>query len=255
MKILIIEDETPALNRLKKLIDQLPFEVHILGTADSIETAEILINQYPQADLLLMDIELADGQSFELFNRISIDIPVIFTTAYDAFALRAFKVNSIDYLLKPIHFLELEAAFTKFRNRSQQAIQSPTISLEQLLAAIQPQEKQVRNRFLVKSGTKLIPIEVHEIAYFQSREKYTWLIHQKGGKYIVDHTLDELQTMLNPKQFFALNRQYIISYASIRQIHSWHNGKLKVELIPEPNDEEILVSREKSPAFKEWLGS
>jgi len=251
MNIVIIEDETPALNRIKKLVGEVAPDAQIIGTADSIESAVKLFKSTDSIDLALCDIELADGQSFEIFKQVHITCPIIFTTAYDEFALRAFKLNSIDYLLKPINKTELEQAIQKFHS-TRTTSNSYQTKLEQLVENLKPQTTQNKNRFLIKSGVKLISIPIEDIAYFNAFEKLVYVYNTKGQKYIIDQSLDELIKVLNPKMFFQLNRQFIAHIQSIQQIHTYFNGKLKVELIPPVNDE-VIVSRERAPEFKAWL--
>jgi DNA-binding LytR/AlgR family response regulator len=249
MNVLIIEDELPAFKRLSKLVNELNKGIEILGHADSIETAIHLLNTYPNADLALMDIELADGQSFEIFKKIQLQMPVIFTTAYDEYALKAFKVNSIDYLLKPIDPEELKVAFEKLEKLKAQ----PQLNLNQLLASINSSNGTAfKKRFLVKLGQKLISIATEDIAYFHASEKVVYLIANDQKKYIIDHTLDELENLLNPNDFFRLNRQYLAKLPSIDSISTYFNGKLKIQLKPAVA-EEVLISREKASEFKNWL--
>lgn len=251
MNILIIEDEAPALNRIKKMVMEVEPNSVIIGTADSIESAVTLFSKNHNIDLALMDIELADGQSFEIFNRVSITCPVIFTTAYDEFALKAFKVNSIDYLLKPIDKDELKKAFEKFKNFNQK--NSFDERLKNLLQNLQEEKVKYKNRFLVKLGQKLISISDDEIAYFYSQDKLCFVLTKSSNKYVVDYTLEELAKILQPEKFFHLNRKTIASISGISDVHTYFNGKLKVELLPK-FEEETLVSREKATEFKEWLG-
>ena len=251
MNIVIIEDETPALNRIKKLIEEVEPHAQIVGTADSIESAVTLFKSDKSIDLALCDIELADGQSFEIFKQVHITCPIIFTTAYDEFALKAFKLNSIDYLLKPIHKTELDQALKKFQS-TRKPNTNYQIHIEQLVENLKPHTAQFKNRFLIKTGVKLISIPIEEIAYFHAFEKLVYVYVTKGQKYIIDQSLDELIKVLNPKLFFQLNRQFIAHIQSIQQIHTYFNGKLKVELLPPVNDE-VIVSRERAPEFKAWL--
>lgn len=251
MNIAIIEDELPALNRLQKMIREIDPLINIAGTADSIESACKLFRSETRFDLALLDIELADGQSFELFSRTNVYCPVIFTTAYDDYALRAFKLNSIDYLLKPIDKNELENAILKFKtfNSDRQSYQEQMIRLLDQIKIPQPGYK---TRFLVKTGTKLHSISCDEIAYFHAVGKGVWLHTRDQRKYALDQSLEELGKQVDPGIFFQLNRQFLTHIQSIRQIHTYFNGKLKIDLIPEMN-EEVLVSRERATAFKQWL--
>lgn len=253
MKIIIIEDEAPALNRIKKMVLEVEPSLEILDTADSIEQSVQVIEKHKDAiDLILMDIELADGQSFEIFNLTEVKCPVIFTTAYDEFALKAFKVNSIDYLLKPIDKQELKAAFQKFKSIQKSA--SNVDALKEMLAQISAPKNNFKERFLVKLGERLISVSANDIAYFLSKDKLTYLITKNNNKYVVDYTLEELNSMLNGKQFFHLNRQFVVSISSITNIHTYFNGKLKVQLTPS-FEEEVIVSREKAGDLKDWLNN
>lgn len=250
MKILIIEDELPALRRLSKMLLELLPSAEILGTADTIDGAVALFTKHPEAELTLMDIELADGQSFEIFNRVPVKIPIIFTTAYDEFALKAFKVNSIDYLLKPIDPEELKQALDKF-NRLHPA--STALNVEALLDSINNKsETNHKQRFLIKTGQKYLSIHISEVAYFNASEKVVYIITKEQKKYIIDYTLDELEGMVNPKVFFRLNRQFLSQIEAIESISSYFNGKLKIHLNPMVS-EEVLVSRERASEFKQWL--
>jgi two-component system response regulator LytT len=250
MNILIIEDETPALNRITKLVKDIDPNIRIIATADSIESACLVFATIPDIDLVLMDIELADGQSFDIFKQVEVYCPIIFTTAYDEFAIKAFKVNSIDYLLKPIDKMELEAALEKFKTIKQQG---GSALIQNLIQQLTPATSAFKNRFLIKSGTKLISIATEDIAYFMAAEKIVTVWMQNGSKYIIDHTLEELESLLNPMQFFRLNRQCLSSIKAIKTVHTYFNGKLKIDIEPKAS-EEILVSRERSPDFKKWLG-
>lgn len=254
MKIVIIEDEAPALNRIRKLITEIAPEVHIVANADSIDAAVHLFNTIGDIELALMDIELADGQSFEIFNRVEVKCPVIFTTAYDEFALKAFKVNSIDYLLKPIDKEELKSAINKFRvlhkSISGNDYESRFKALIQELKA--DSKEHYKSRFLIKSGAKLISVSADDIAYFHAYDKMVYVITRQGQKYIVDHSLEEIGKMLDPKVFFQVNRQFIAAFAAIQSVHTYFNGKLKIDLQPTASDE-VIVSRERAGEFKDWL--
>jgi two-component system response regulator LytT len=254
MKIVIIEDEVPALNRIRKMIAEVAPEAHVIGTADSIEAAVELFSTHQNIQLALMDIELADGQSFEIFKQVEVTCPVIFTTAYDEFALKAFKVNSLDYLLKPIDKNELKEAIMKFKKLHDNPVKMNYEEQFRLLIHELRGEKQesYKDRFLLKSGTKYISIASSDIAYCYVYDKLVYLVQRKGTKHILDYSLDELSKMLNPQHFFQVNRQVIASYESIQSVHSYFNGKLKLELQP-VLDEEVVVSREKAAEFKEWL--
>ena len=197
-----------------------------------------------------MDIELADGQSFDIFQAIKITTPVIFTTAYNEYAIKAFKVNSIDYLLKPVKEDELAAAIQKFRT-----LNKPVADIDSLLNGIKnlTTGDNFRNRFLVKQAQKLVSISVDEVAYIFSDKGFSYIRTKENQKFILDYTMDELEKMLSPKQFFRANRQFIISIDAVVAIHTWFNQKLKVEVKPEM-PEHVIISRDKAIAFREWMG-
>ncbi|ULQ54195.1 LytR/AlgR family response regulator transcription factor [Flavihumibacter fluvii] len=253
MQVLIVEDEILLAKRLKKLLQEAEPAANVIAITNSVSETVSWLQNHPAPDLILMDIELADGQSFDIFQQVKIGSPVIFTTAYDEYAIRAFKVNSIDYLLKPIKEEELKTALNKFRQLSSTPNRAGYI--EALLAEMQRMQQQetYRDRILVKQGQKMMSIPMDEIAYFFSQNKFSYIKTVSNQKYIIDHTLDDLEKSLSPRQFFRVNRQYILSSASVTAIHSWFNQKLKVEVVP-ATDEHIVVSREKASAFREWMG-
>jgi len=255
MNILIIEDENLAAQRLSKLIKEIDPAIAIKGVTDSIEASVEWLQSNPAPDLILMDIELADGQSFEIFTRVEVKSPVIFTTAYDEFALKAFKVNSIDYLLKPVKNEDLKNAFSKLKSLKGESVKDDGINnIRHLLEGLYQQtSEQFRTRFLAKSGQRFVPIEAHEVAYFYSEDKMVFLKTKTSQRYLLDFNLEELEKELDPKDFFRANRQYILSNKSIQDIHSWFNGKLKVKVIPETSDE-VIISRDKAADFRTWMG-
>ena len=253
MKILLIEDEAPASRRLEKMIKDILPTAEIVGTLDSVSTSITFFQDLPALDLVFMDIQLADGLSFEIFEHIQINVPIIFTTAFDMYALKAFKVNSIDYLLKPVDKDELKKALDKWQALHSNKIENPLQqNLTQLIQQLQITKKEYKSRFLVKIGEKLISVPEQEIAYFQAEDKTVFLHTQASKKYVLDYSLDDLEDVLNPQNFFRLNRQIITHLVAIKSINTYFNGKLKIILFPETT-EEIIVSREKSPVLKEWL--
>jgi DNA-binding LytR/AlgR family response regulator len=253
MKVFIIEDEPLAVQKLTKLLREIAPYIQIVGTADGIESSVEWLQAHPTPDLVLMDIELCDGQSFEIFNQIEVKSPVIFTTSYDEYAIQAFRVNSVDYLLKPIKREDLERALQKYEklNRSH----SQAIDISKLINELQKQNqpKEYRTRFLVKQGQRLMPVETTDIAYFFSEDGLTFFMTRDRIKHLLDYTLEELDTMLDPKQFFRISRQFIIEVRSVGQIHNHFNGKLKLDLRPSI-DKEVTVSRERVSDFKDWMG-
>ena len=253
MKVLIIEDEAPAFRRLQKQLEKLCPEVEILEVIDSIEDSVKWLIDNPAPDLIFMDIQLSDGLSFDIFEKVEISKPVIFTTAFDDYMLRAFKVNSIDYLLKPISEEDLHRSLTKYA-QLKNGFTAPTgAELGTLIKSIRLDDRSFKNRFLVKMGEKLLSVEACQIAYFQTKNGIVYLVTNEGKKYLMDLTLDDLCKQLEPEKFFRANRQFIISYASIKEVSRYHKGKLEVKIDPVPS-ENVLVSTEKATSFKEWFG-
>jgi two-component system, LytTR family, response regulator LytT len=252
MNILIIEDELIAARRLEKILKGLVPELHILALLESVEQSVVWFRQNLPPDLILMDIQLSDGSSFEIFSQVSITSPVIFVTAYDEYALQAFKVNSIDYLLKPIDKDELVQSLEKYKRLMQFKEYAPPPDMTQLINSLRDAKPNYKTRFLVKSGQTFITIFTQEIAYLCAEHKVTYLVTREGKKHIIDLTLEELEDQLDPKVFFRLNRQFIAAVHAIIKLHNYFNRKLKVELHP-PTDIDVLVSRERSHEFKTWL--
>jgi len=250
MQILIVEDELLLAKRLRKLLTAIAPEAVVVGITHSIHDSVQWLQSNARPDLILMDIELADGQSFDIFQQIEISSPIIFTTAYDEYAIKAFKVNSIDYLLKPIKEEDLATAIQKFKT-----LNKPEVNIDVLLNGIKNigSSEKFRDRFLVKLGKKLVSIDIANVAFIFSDKGLSYLRTNQNQKYVVDYTMDELEKMLSPKQFFRANRQFIISSDSVVAIHTWFNQKLKVELKPEIA-EHLIISRDKANAFKEWMG-
>lgn len=255
---LIVEDEPLAARRLADLLARQPEPVQVLGTAESVVQAVALLAR-TQPDVLFLDIHLADGLSFELFEQAEVRCPVIFTTAYDQYALQAFKVNSVDYLLKPIDAEELAAALAKLRARLP-AAPAPAAFDPGLLAQLAQQLQQAappaasyKSQFVVRVGEHLKVVPVEQIAYFFSLEKATFLQTKEGRRFVVDYTMDQLEGLLDPRQFFRLNRAYLIQQAAIHDIIHYTNSRLQTILRPTPPDDPVLVSREKVSVFKQWL--
>jgi len=258
MKIIIVEDEDLAVKKLQKTLTAVDQEADVVGIADSIKGTVEWLQQNPSPDLILMDIELADGQSFEIFNLAEIKSPVIFTTSYDEYALKAFKVNSIDYLLKPVQKDELAAALNKFRQmkKNYNAQESAGgVNLDSILKELQQklQPKEYRKRFLVKHAQKLVSIEIDDIGYFFSDGRLNFFKTIDNRKFVVDYTMDELEDMLDPEKYFRISRSFYVSAASIDKIDDYFGNRLILQLRPAV-DKEALVSREKVTDFKNWLG-
>ena len=250
MKILIIEDEIPAAKRLSNLVHQFKPEAKILEVIDSVEGAIKWLNTFEKPDLLFMDIQLSDGLSFDIFNHTEIQSPIIFTTAYDQYTLKAFKVNSVDYLLKPIDPDELEKAFLKFDKIFRQPQAYDQSAIENLLKVMT--QKDYKSRFVVKVGQQLTYISVEDISYFYSDDGLLCAKTNNGKRHILDYTLDQLEQVLDPSQFFRINRKIITRINAINKIHTYFNSRLKLELLPK-TELEVIVSRDRVGDFKEWL--
>lgn len=255
MKILIVEDEELAVKKLQKTLLSIDRMVEVVGVTDSIKSTVDYLKNNPPPDLILMDIELADGQSFEVFNLVPVKGPVIFITSYDEYALKAFKVNSVDYLLKPVQKEELEGALNKYKelNMADRGNNSNDINnlIKELQNKLQP--KEYRKRFLVKQAQKLVSIEVDDIAYFYSDGRLNFFKTRDNRKFVVDYTMDELSDMLDPEKYFRISRSFYVSVDSIDQIHDYFGNRLLLNLNP-ALDKEALVSREKVMDFKKWMG-
>lgn len=254
MTILLLEDEYPAAERLQRLLHQAEPTATVLAHLDTVAGAVQWLHTHPAPDLILSDIQLADGLSLDVFDQLVVSSPVIFTTAYDAYALRAFKANSVDYLLKPVKLTELQAALQKLRAWRQPATPATDQAqrLERLLDSLPRPDRQYKARFLVRQGEQLLPLAATDAAWFQSRHETVTLTTHTGQRYLVEYTLEQLEQLLDPRQFFRLNRQFIAQLSAVQRLHPYFNGKLKLDLHPAPS-EEVTVSREKATALKQWL--
>jgi two-component system, LytTR family, response regulator LytT len=259
MNILIVEDEELAVKKIKKTLLQVEPSANVVGITESIQATVEWLENNTKPDLILMDIELSDGQSFEIFNRVKVNSAVIFTTSYDEYALKAFKVNSIDYLLKPIQSEDLEAAIGKYKTMKMlykdQQSSSPDFNLESIISELKQklQPKEFRKRFLVKHAQKLVSIEIDEIAYFFSDGRLNFFKTYDNRKFVVDYTMDDLEEMLDPERYFRASRSFYVSVDSIDQIHDYFGNRLLLHLKPAV-EKEALVSREKVTEFKKWMG-
>ncbi len=249
MRVVIAEDEMPAVERLHTLLAEFDPSIRIEASLDSVEDMVKWLSLNPHPDLLLLDIHLSDGHSFDLFRRVNYTGPVIFTTAYDQYALEAFKVFSIDYILKPVTRESLARAIQKFR--SLKGIQT-TPDYARLLETLK--KPDYRNRFLGKSGSKLFFIEVGEVAYFQADNKIVYLVDKKGNRFIVNHTLEKLEAELDPREFFRLSRRVIVRISAIDHVKPYYNNRLKVSVKGGLDDrsEDLVISRERVAEFRDW---
>lgn len=250
MKILLIEDEMPAYRRLKKmLLHKLP-NAQISEQVESISDAVSYFKNEPDPTLIFMDIQLADGLSFSIFEQIEITGPVIFTTAFDQYTLKAFKVHSIDYLLKPIEDEALDAALLKFERFYQKENQLPSQVIQQLVSQLE--QPAYRERFLVKTGSSLTYLQVQDIAYFYSDQSLVYARKKDQKQHHIDASLDQLEQQLDPKQFFRISRKAIVNIDAIVKIDTYFNGRLLLHLNPSSNFQST-VSRDRVAAFKAWL--
>ncbi|MDK2771108.1 MAG: LytTR family DNA-binding domain-containing protein [Flavobacterium sp.] len=251
MNIIIIEDEKPAARLLQRKVEKLGFAVNQM--LHSVEEAIhwFTINQHP--DLIFLDIQLSDGLSFEIFEQIDIKSAIIFTTAYDEYALRAFKLNSIDYLLKPIDEDELETAILKFKNQFQKNTIS-TLDFEAIKRMlVNPVQKEYKERFSVKVGNQIKVISIDEVECFYSENKGTYLHTLDNRDYLVDNSLEVVESELNPKDFFRINRKFIVPLKAIKEIQMHTNSRLKL-ILPTYKADEVIVARERVKEFKDWIG-
>lgn len=253
MNALIIEDEVEAAERLTNLLHECDPTINVVQRIDSVHDVINYFSSGKQADLVFMDIQLADGKSFEIFDKITIDSPIIFTTAYDQYALQAFKHYSIDYLLKPIRSEDLSMAIEKLKKVHQPGLKLSDTDILALKELIQQSTTRYKQRLLIKSGNKLQYKPVESIAYFFADGKIVYLVGKGDGKRaIIDHTLEELEEMLNPQFFFRISRKYIVHFESVVEVKGLISSKLEVRL-NQPCEHELTVSRERMHDFKAWL--
>lgn len=253
MTTLIIEDEEPAYRRLQKMLKELEPDNTLLNQIVSVSSAVKWFKENEEPDLVISDIQLSDGISFEIFKQVDIKCPIIFTTAYDQYAIEAFKVNSIDYLLKPVKKDELEKAVTKFKALTPAAA-TPAIDINKLLQSLQPAtSNDYKKRFVVRYGEHIKTIDIEEVVYFYTEDKATFLCTKDARRFVVDFNLDTLDSILDPKIFFRINRQFIISIHSIAEMFAYSKSRVLIKLNPAAKHETI-VSTERSSDFKHWLG-
>jgi DNA-binding LytR/AlgR family response regulator len=251
MNVLIIEDESLAADKLENMLKEVDPTVKIMTKIGSIqESVKYLFLHTP--DLIFLDIQLSDGISFSIFEQVSINTPVIFTTAYDEYAIKAFQLNSISYLLKPIRKNDLAESLQKYRNLKS----AFSIDFDLLLANIQGKEPDFKKRFLIQIGEKIRKIEVSEIAYFYVLDKGVYMRTFQGNSYSIEYTLDKLESNLNPSVFFRINRKYFVNMDSIANMVAYSRGRIKLDLKPNADDElDTVVSIDRSSAFRKWLNS
>jgi DNA-binding LytR/AlgR family response regulator len=251
MKVLIAEDEMLASERLTSLLRECDPDITIVDSFDSVSDVVEFFKTGSSIDLLLLDIQLADGKSFEIFDKVDISSPIIFTTAYNQFALDAFKFHSIDYLLKPVQLEDLRAAINKFKKISTNQI--TPIGWEKLQKLLLQASNQYKERFVVKSGNRLFYRSASEIAYFFADGKTAYLVSKKDNrKYVIDYTLEQLDKILDPKLFFRINRKIILGIDSVVEVRGLMSARMEVK-INQPCEHELTVSRDRAQNFKAWL--
>lgn len=248
MKVVIVEDEKLAAEKLKHLLKETDSEIEILQVLESVEESINWFTTNTSPDLIFMDIQLDDGISFEIFDEVKIDAPIIFTTAFDEYAIRAFKVNSVDYLLKPIEKNSLKKGLEKY-----QELYSEKKNLEERISEVFQQiSKPHKTRFFIKVGVKFQSILVSNICTFFVEERNTFLQTQKGKKYDLDYSLEQIQKIINPELFYRVNRNYLVNINCIEEIVAYSSSRLKLKLKTKMEDE-LIVSRDKVSDFKKWM--
>lgn len=256
MKVYIIEDEIPAAEKIERLLKRYDEQIEIVGRAMSIKEAVEWVKHDGDADLLMMDIQLTDGLSFEIFQEVELEIPVIFTTAYNEYAIEAFKANSIDYLLKPISFDAIAEAIDKFKKLKKRLSEEGNVeanSVIDLQSALQMLSKrEYKTRFMVKIGEHIKSVTTEQIDLFYAEGRNAFIVNKEGRRLIIDYKLETLEEMLDPKKFFRVNRTFIIEIDAIKDVLVYSNSRLKI-ILNQEFDREIIVSREKVNAFKTWF--
>jgi two-component system, LytTR family, response regulator LytT len=254
MKLLIIEDEIPAQRLLQKMISEVKKNIEIVGCVGSVKAAVEWFKKNEQPDVVLLDIQLSDGISFNIFKEVNVESMIIFTTAFDEYVLQAFKVNSIDYILKPFDTDDLNKAFEKYElfNRKFIKEKNGTVNYDEIVSAIKNSKQEYRSRFLIQSGEHFYKLQVKDISYFYSSNKITFAVTFESREIPLDLSLEKLQEQLDPKQYFKINRQYIVNIDAILKVHTFFDGKLVVTTHPALK-EKIIVGKDKAAEFKRWI--
>jgi DNA-binding LytR/AlgR family response regulator len=251
MRVIIIEDEIPAAKRLIKMLQTINDEAEVIATLDSIESTVNFLKTSQHADLIFMDIQLADGLSFNIFNEVKINTPIIFTTAFDQYTLKAFKVNSVDYLLKPIDEKELKQALEKYQQLHSKTKENLSDKILKLITDLN--NNKFKERLLIKRGQQLSYLKTENIAYCYADGKLCFAVDFHGNKYLLEYNLSQLEEQLQPEKFFRINRTLLTNIEAISKVHTWIGGRLKLDLCIS-NTAETIVSRERVNDFKDWLG-
>ncbi len=249
MNAVIIEDEEFAAKRLSQLITDLAPEINIVAKLTSVENGIQWFSENKMPELIFLDIQLNDGYGFDIIDQLEHHSPIIFTTAYNEYAIRGFKYNGLDYLLKPIVKADLQTALEKFRKNvtsNQQVSETNFEDLKQLF------KKEYKHRFMVKVGNQYRWFKVEDIAFFKSMEGLIYLFTSEGKSYPIEYSIDQLENILNPIQFFRINRKFMVSVKAVEEIHTYFNSRLLLKLLPK-EEEQVIVSRERTSNFKRWL--
>lgn len=254
MNVVIIEDETLAADKLERLLFKYDPKIKVLDRFDSVTDSSIWLgNPSNKVDLIFLDIHLVDGLSFEIFNRVQVQTPIIFTTAYNEYALNAFKLNSIDYLLKPVTFDHLYTSLKKLENLKESLSGDAKMrDFEDLTNALATIQKNYKSRFMVKIGEKLRSFKAEDISIFYADGRDVFILLKDGKQYIIDYKMEELQDLLNPEQFYRISRSFIVNINSISDVLIHSNSRLKV-ILSQSFERELVVSREKVSSFKDWF--
>lgn len=247
IRAVIIEDEKHAVTSLQKAIDEIANDIEVIAILSTVEDSVNWLLQN-ETDLIFLDIHLGDNISFKIFEQVKTNAGIIFITAYNEYVLRAFKLNSVDYLLKPLQDEDLKFAIDKFRANRQN---SKTIDIESLLLTLN-NKPSYSERFMVVTGQKIKSIQTDEIAYFLSEGRYAKIVTKNNERYLYDQSLESIENSVNPSHFFRINRQFIVSIHSIHQMYVWTKSRVKLEIYPDP-EREVIVSIDKSGEFKKWL--
>ena len=256
MKVLIIEDEPFAQKELKRLLDVAEGKFEVLDMIDTVEDSVEWLNENPAPDLIFLDIQLADGISFDIFRKVEVKSPVIFTTAYDEYAIRAFQLNSIDYLLKPIKLTDLMRAINKYESLKDQFGEdesgSVSISKSQLEGLLNLGKKEYKSRFVAKVGDQIKYIPVEDVAWFFAEDNVVFVVTKGDNRYIIDYSIEEITAVVDPKSFYRLNRSVVAHINAIDKVYKYLNSRLKVELKPQ-SEKEVLISRARVSDFMDWM--
>lgn len=251
MNVIILEDEKLSAEHLTMMLHRIDKNIVVTHMFDTVKASVEAFHQGLKADLLFVDIHLADGLSFEIFSQINVEVPIIFTTAYDDYAIKAFKLNSVDYLLKPIGIEDLRSALEKFKKYNSQY--QPTL-LENISQAYQQLSKQTKNRFLVKSGQTIDSIKTEDVLHFQTQDSITFLVIENGKRFPIDYTMEQLETLLAPEEFFRINRKILLNIKAIQKVNTYVNSRLLIQS-KHLDGEMTIVSRDRVNDFKLWLDS